>query len=89
MLKEDKLELERELENKNKIIHEKDLSIEFRKTEYYKLQEDFKRKCETFDTLKAVAKEIQKKNDELEKEVWMGKGASKDNDLIGAEINMD
>ena len=39
--------------------------------------------------MKSVAKEIQKKNEELEKEIWMGRGGSKDNDPVGAEINID
>lgn len=53
------------------------------------MQEEFKRKCETFDTLKAVAKEIQKKNQDLEKELYMGKNSFKESDPIGSEVNLD
>lgn len=67
----------------------KDKAYGNKKQEFYKIQEEFRRKCDTFETLKAVAKEIQKKNEELEKEVWMGKGGSKENDPIGAEVLLD
>eukprot|EP00347_Sterkiella_histriomuscorum_P015954 403355053 len=81
--------LEREMEAKLVYVQQIDIKYDNKKKELYALQEDFRRKIETFETLKAVAKEIQKKNEELEKEVWMGKGGSKESDPVGAEVLID
>lgn len=84
-----KKQVESALLDKDAELRRKEAAIEAKKSELYKLQEEFKRKCETFDTLKAVAKEIQKKNQDLEKEVYAGKGSFKESDPIGSEVNLD
>ncbi|CDW86284.1 UNKNOWN [Stylonychia lemnae] len=81
--------MEKEMKENLELVALRESQYESKKQELYKLQEEFKRKCETFDTLRAVAKEIQRKNEELEKEVWMGKGGTKESDPIGAEVLLD
>lgn len=71
---EEIIDLRKDILKHQETIGDKEAVIEQKKSDYYKLQDDFKRKCDTFDTIKAVAKEIQKKNEELQKEVLMGNG---------------
>ena len=85
--------LEEVASEKVRVAGEKEKALEGKKQEYYKLQGEFQRKCDAYDTLKAVAKEIQRKNEEMEKELWMGFGGigkgGRDHDPIGAEVNID
>ena len=50
--------LQAEVQDRDEKLLKRDQAYENKKNEYYKLQDEFKRKCEMFDTLKAVAKEI-------------------------------